>query len=131
MDEIWDANTSTFNRNTLSKLYKYITGNENAGVDTTTLNKITEMAENATTSADIRANVVDGKTSSQDVIVRFGGLDWQVVYLSQNDNGFGKNRFCERLPNRLVDERLLWQRLRERPNQHQCQRISFKLACKW
>ena len=39
------------------------------------------------TSADIRSNTVNGKTTSQDVQVTFGGLTWQVVHLTQDRDG--------------------------------------------
>ena len=87
VDEIYDDDNLKFNRTNLTTLLRYITGNENAGVNDETMASISTMAENATTSADIREKVVGGKTSSQDVIVTLGGLDWQVVYLSKDNSG--------------------------------------------
>ncbi len=91
MDEIYDDNSLKFNRTNLTTLLRYITGNENAGVNDETMASISTMAENATTSADIREKVLTNteipKSNGQDVIVILGGLDWQVVYLSKDNQG--------------------------------------------
>ena len=94
VNEIYDDSTGAFDANNVNALLKYITGdssitNENAS---STLNT---LASNVTTSADIRSKsvTVNGVTnsSSQDVIVTFGGLDWQVVYLSKATEEAGED----------------------------------------
>ena len=90
MDEIYDDSAGAFDADNVNALLKYITGNSSITYEnaSSTLNT---LASNVTTSADIRSKsvTVNGvtKSSSQDVIVRFGGLDWQVVYLSKDTDG--------------------------------------------
>ena len=90
VDEIYNDTTGAFDANNVNALLKYITGNSSITYEnaSSTLNT---LATNKTTSADIRSKsvTVNGvtKSSSQDVIVRFGGLDWQVVYLSKDTDG--------------------------------------------
>ena len=95
VDEIYNDATGAFDANNVNALLKYITGDVNITYETATetLNEMTSTSNDngATTSANIRSKsvTVNGvtKSSSQDVIVRFGGLDWQVVYLSQDTDG--------------------------------------------
>lgn len=82
------------NATNVDTLLKYITGNENASIQTnlrTTMEGLDNLATAVTTSAEIRQNVLtttpQQKSSEQDVIVTLGGLDWQVVYLSKDNNG--------------------------------------------
>ena len=90
VNEIYSDIVGAFNANNVNALLKYITGNSSITYEnaSSTLNT---LATNKTTSADIRAKTVTvngvKKSSSQDVIVRFGGLDWQVVYLSKDTDG--------------------------------------------
>ena len=94
VDEIYDDTTGAFDANNVNALLKYITGNSSITYEnaSSTLNT---LATNKTTSADIRSKsvTVNGvtKSSSQDVIVRFGGLDWQVVYLSKTTEEAGED----------------------------------------
>ena len=84
VDEIWNAEEGYFNANTLSSLLQYITNNASiTSSDITTAGSIGQTKS----SADIRASTANGKTTSQDVQVTFGGLTWQVVYLSQDRSG--------------------------------------------
>lgn len=82
VDELY--NGSSFSETNLNTLLKYISGS----ADTTTSNKATidGMASSKTKASIIRSKTYN-KTSSQDVVVRFGGLDWQVVYLSKDTSG--------------------------------------------
>ena len=86
MDEIYNDATGAFDANNVNALLKYITGDANITYETVS-ERLSPMATAEITSADIRARIVTvngvAKSSSQDVIVRFGGLDWQVVYLSK------------------------------------------------
>ncbi len=90
MDEIYNDNAGAFNANNVNTLLKFITGSSSITYEnaTSTLNN---LASKATTSTDIRSKsvTVNGvkKSSSQDVIVRFGGLDWTVTYLSKDNDG--------------------------------------------
>lgn len=93
VDELYDDATGKMNADNVDLLLKYITGDANASVsDPTTMQTLENLALDNTTSADIRAktvseNVTNAKTAEQDVIVTLGGLDWQVVYLSKDNNG--------------------------------------------
>ena len=87
--ELYDDASGAMNLANVNNLIKFITGN--ADLDTTNAEALLDyLAENTTTSADIRANTVTvngiTKSSEQDVIVTLGGLDWQVVYLSKDNN---------------------------------------------
>ena len=91
--ELYDDVSGKMNADNVDQLLKYITGNENASVTSPeTMQLLENLALDNTTSSDIRAkvvseNVTTPKSSSQDVIVTLGGLDWQVVYLSKDNNG--------------------------------------------
>ena len=81
VDEIWNAEEGYFNANTLSSLLQYITGNEDINAsDITTPGSIGQTKS----AANIRTSTANGKTTSQDVQVTFGGLTWQVVHLTQD-----------------------------------------------
>ena len=85
--ELYDDVSGKMNADNVDQLLKYITGNENASLQTnlrTTMEGLDNLASAVTTSAEIRENVLSenvttAKSSSQDVIVTLGGLDWQVV----------------------------------------------------
>ncbi len=88
VSEIWDGNK--FNENRLNMLLQYVTGLENADISnnlTDTMNRLEYLASGEETSAEIRTNVVNFKNSNQDVVVQFGGLEWEVVYLSKDRDG--------------------------------------------
>lgn len=91
--ELYNEADGKMNADNVDLLLKYITGDANASVSTpATMQLLEDMALDRQTSADIRAkavseNVTTPKSSSQDVIVTLGGLDWQVVYLSKDNNG--------------------------------------------
>lgn len=94
VDELYDDAAEKMNATNVDTLLKYITGNENASIQTnlrTTMEGLDNLATAVTTSAEIRQNVLtttpQQKSSEQDVIVTLGGLDWQVVYLSKDNNG--------------------------------------------
>ncbi len=94
VDELYDDAAGKMNATNVDTLLKYITGNENASIQTnlrTTMEGLDNLATAVTTSAEIRQNVLtttpQQKSSEQDVIVTLGGLDWQVVYLSRDDSG--------------------------------------------
>ncbi len=75
--EIWKSDKKVFNGENLNKLYKSITGNSSA-----TIANIDSLASSTATAADIRAN-----NGGKDIVVRLGGLDWQVMYLSKDSDG--------------------------------------------
>lgn len=82
VNEIWDGNG--FSANNVNSLLRYISGNGNASIKS--MSTIDSMASNKTNASQIRAKTY-GKSSSQDVVVKFGNLEWQVVYLSKDNNG--------------------------------------------
>ena len=86
IDEIWDSEKQNFNLENLGKLYDSITGIQNSK-----LNDLkTTLINNGGTfsSTDIRQVALAGslKTENKDIIVRIGGLDWHVTYMSTNKN---------------------------------------------
>ena len=90
--ELWNAEDQVFNKDNLSILKKYISGKADA-----TIADINEMATNTSASDIMRAKTLDAgtqgditytaKTAEQDIIVRLGGLDWEVMYLSKDKSG--------------------------------------------
>ena len=86
VDEIYNDTTGAFDANNVNALLKYITGEADITIDTAT-DTLNTMATANTTSADIATKAVLDKANGDDVIVTFGGLDWQVVYLSKDTDG--------------------------------------------
>ena len=84
VDEIWDEENKIFNLENLSTLYSYITGLEQANVNE--INTILNSSGGVFSAEDIRNNVVGKKGEGKDVIVRIGGYDWYVTYLSKSKN---------------------------------------------
>ena len=87
--ELYDDASGAMDKDNVGTLIKFITGN--TSLDSTNAESaLDSLASAETTSADIRANSVTvngvSKTSEQDIIVTLGGLDWQVVYLSKDNN---------------------------------------------
>lgn len=86
--ELFDTDSQSINVENYHILLKYITGNANA-----TYSDITSLASSVTDASVMRGKTLDAgdgysaKSSSQDIIVRLGGLDWQVMYLSENKTG--------------------------------------------
>ena len=105
VDEIWNETEGYFNAGALNSLLQYITGNEDITAnDITTAGSLGDMlatnssyaSNGALTSADIRdTQLAAGNTYTndssevvgQDIQVTFGGLTWQVVYLTKDING--------------------------------------------
>ena len=102
VDEIWNSSTGQFDGNNLTTLLQYITGNDDiTSLDITSTGSLSDMlttntsyvSNGALSSADIRdIQLAAGNTYTndsdevvgQDVQVTFGGLTWQVVYLTQD-----------------------------------------------
>ncbi|MBQ9795922.1 MAG: hypothetical protein IJW36_03090, partial [Clostridia bacterium] len=85
VDEIWDEQNQDFNKNNLSQLYNYVAGQEMS--DLNTISAVLDASENGVLSAkDIRANEVGKKGAGKDIIVKIGGYDWYVTYLSKSKN---------------------------------------------
>lgn len=84
IDEIWNEDTQSFNNENLLSLYENITGFENANVN----NIKTLLNDNGGvfSANDIKGIALSNsnKTAGKDIIVRIGGLDWHVTYLSNN-----------------------------------------------
>ena len=90
--ELYDVENQAFDSANFSILKKYISGNVDA-----TISDIDTMATSISDASIMRAKTLDAgtlndieytaKTSSQDIVVRLGGLDWQVMYLSKDKNG--------------------------------------------
>lgn len=81
--DIWSDSKQNFDENNLNKLIQYVSGGASSVYNMSTINS---MAASKTIAATIRSKTYN-KTSSQDVIVTLGGLDWQVVYLSKDKGG--------------------------------------------
>ena len=88
--ELYDDAEGMMNPDNVNTLLRYITGNSSITYENA-LDTLNALATSTQSSADIRSKsvTVNGvtKSSSQDVIARFGGLDWQVVYLSKDIDG--------------------------------------------
>ena len=83
VDEIWDSENGKFVSTTFSNLLSKISNGTNF---TTIESRINSSSSSAITATDIRGYTT-GKTSSQSVVVRLGGLDWIVTYLSKDMSG--------------------------------------------
>ena len=86
VDEIYNDTTGAFDANNVNALLKFITGDADAN-NFNVMNTLDNMATISTTSPEIRTNVARITTERKDVIIGFGGLDWQVVYLSKDTDG--------------------------------------------
>ncbi len=75
--ELWNANDKNFNKENLDALFSSIIGVENANIL-----DIDTIASSTATATDIRTN-----NGGKDIVVRLGGLDWQVMYLSKDSDG--------------------------------------------
>jgi len=88
--DIWSAGKNNFDENNLNKLIQYVSGGASSVYNMSTINSMaassTSDGQPGTSAATIRSKTYN-KTSSQDIIVTLGGLDWQVVYLSKDTNG--------------------------------------------
>ena len=90
VNEIYNDTTSAFDANNVNALLKYITGDADAN-GFNVINTLDAMATISTTSLGIKINVAKTTTERKDLIVRFGGLDWQVVYLSKTTEEAGED----------------------------------------
>ena len=86
VNEIYDDSAGAMNPDNVNTLLRYITGDADITIDTAT-DTLNTMATANTTSADIATKAVLDKANGDDIIVTFGGLDWQVVYLSKDTDG--------------------------------------------
>ena len=86
VNEIYDDSAGAFGADNVNTLLRYITGDADITIETAT-DTLNTMATANTTSADIATKAVLDKANGDDVIVTFGGLDWQVVYLSKDTDG--------------------------------------------
>ena len=82
VDEIWTG--SEIKTTNANRLLQMVT--DNSSSSTTNLTTLVAQATSIRTSADMRTGTTL-KSSGQDIIVRFGGLDWQVMYLSTDKLG--------------------------------------------
>ena len=89
INELWSSEAEVFNTTNLRKLLNYITNSSNTGeTNSEVLSSIkTTLNSGAITASDIRASTYGNKTNSQSVVVRLGGLDWIVTYVSTDTEG--------------------------------------------
>ena len=89
--ELFNSDTQKFNYNNIKILETYLLGYEPILVDDIfTLSKprdSKQIRQTAFSGSEVCGVQVDEKSSEQDIIVRLGGLDWQVVYLSEDKSG--------------------------------------------
>ena len=90
VNEIYDDSAGAMNPDNVNTLLRYITGDAEITYKTAT-DTLNAMATANTTSADIATKAVLDKANGDDVIVTFGGLDWQVVYLSKSTPESGED----------------------------------------
>ncbi|MBO5102741.1 MAG: hypothetical protein J6C13_01455, partial [Clostridia bacterium] len=88
--EIFNSTDKVFYGDTLSQFYHCITGTSGATVDTVK-SKINSATNKVIPASTIRGYTASGtgysKSNTQSVVVRLGGLDWIVTYLSLNTDG--------------------------------------------
>lgn len=82
VNELWDEENSKIDTDSFNKLMQYVLGNE-----TFTYNSIVNTAKTPKNSTNFRANAINGKTNSQDIVVTLGGFEWTVTYLSTSNYG--------------------------------------------
>ncbi len=90
--EVWNEDDKAFNQDNLRILMKYLTGNKNAKKS-----EVVALAQTPQKASELRKKVVasgvqgdksyEAKSSSQNINITLGGLEWQVTYLSQDKNG--------------------------------------------
>ena len=90
--ELYNVDSQTINPDNLKILMKYITGNASASIgdiDTlsTAITDASEMRATTITAGTEGSTSFASKTNGQDICVRLGGLDWQVMYLSKDKSG--------------------------------------------
>ena len=78
VNELWTSSAG-FNGTNMQTLFNML-GNKSGA----SINDLEALGTK--TAEDIRANTT-GKTSSQDIVVTLGGLNWEVVYLSKDTDG--------------------------------------------
>ncbi len=77
--DLWTG--SGFNGTTARELFKMITNSSSADYNTLQ----SSVTSSSPKSAGVLRGYTYGKTSSQSIVVRLGGLDWIVTYLSVSD----------------------------------------------
>ena len=79
--EIWDDTNKKFDSTELTKLMRY------ASNTNVTVSDISEINTLLTGDKKVNANDMRGFNSNKDIIVKLGGLEWTVTYLSKDKNG--------------------------------------------
>jgi len=90
--ELYNTSTKTIDKNQLNVLTRYISGNSSATSSTIDTLASSVLDASGIRNASISAGTTGGvsyvkKDAGQDVTVRLGGLDWQVMYLSKDKSG--------------------------------------------
>ena len=78
VDELWDSGAKSMSGDNVSELLSYLSSDG-------TIDGV--QASTPQTAADIRGYTYGGKLAEQSVVVRLGGLDWIVTYVSTSDAG--------------------------------------------
>ena len=78
VNELWNSNRKTMDSKSVSELFSYLSSDG-------TIDGV--QASTPQTATDIRGYTYGGKLAEQSVVVRLGGLDWIVTYLSTSDTG--------------------------------------------
>ena len=73
VDELWDSEAKAMSGDNVSKLLSYLSSDG-------TIDGV--QASTPQTATDIRGYTYGGKSAEQSVVVRLGGLDWIVTYIS-------------------------------------------------
>ena len=85
--ELWDDANKVMSKDNLSTLFRYISGEPNVQYQT-----IKDLATQKLTAKGMRENSLTGmsgtvlKEAGKDIVVTFGGMEWQVMYLSNTKN---------------------------------------------
>lgn len=83
--ELWNSTDKIFDKDNLSKLFQYISGDSN--LKAKDISAISTLASTNRDSSYFRTQALGDKTSGKDIVVRFGGLDWTATYLSKDTDG--------------------------------------------
>ena len=78
VNELWNSNRKTMDSKSVSELFSYLSSDG-------TIDGV--QASTPQTATDIRGYTYGGKLAEQSVVVRLGGLDWIVTYLSTSNTG--------------------------------------------
>ncbi len=82
IDELWNKETKKMSDTNFNALIKYLTGSTTAGYS-----DLLKLAKETQNASNFRSTSINGKNSTQDIMLILGGLEWTTTYLSTDKNG--------------------------------------------